>query len=162
MNQRAQARRQRRIIKLGARLASSADDHMPVCTIHDPVTLKTCGRPTARASKTGLSAFVCRYHQQHKQRHGSHWCKSPSGTALRVYLLPTRNYIRANEKDPKPSQAAMTQENTTTAATTIHDSPPSSVTPQQTASSLKYIGRTAKRLHFKPIVLEPRILPSLS
>ena len=83
----------RRANKLKARIASPTDDHMPRCTVPDPITGKACGRPTARAAKQGLSAFTCRYHQQHLQRHGSTWCKSPSASDLKPYLTAALAFI---------------------------------------------------------------------
>jgi hypothetical protein len=85
--------RQRRVRKLNARIASDANDHMARCTIADPVTGRPCGRPTSRASKDGLAAFVCRYHVQHRARHGSYWAKSPSATTLSPYLKAALSYI---------------------------------------------------------------------
>lgn len=78
---------------------------MPRCTVTDPTTGKPCGRPTARAAKKGLSAFHCRYHQQHKQRHGSHWCKSPSAVTLKPYLIAAMSFIGAHRTDPFISAA---------------------------------------------------------
>lgn len=90
----------RRVQKLKARVASSAVDHLPRCTVADPITGKACGRPTARAAKKGLSGFTCRYHQAHRQRHGSHWCKTPSGATLRAYLACSLSYIGSHRTDP--------------------------------------------------------------
>ena len=86
--------------RIRQRIASTSNDFLPRCTIPDPITGKACGRPTARAAKEGLNAFTCRYHQQHKQRHGSHWCKSPAATVLRPYVSAARKFIRNNRNDP--------------------------------------------------------------
>ena len=94
-----------RIRKLKARIDSTSNNYLPRCTIPDPSTGKACGRPTGRAAKKGLSAFTCRYHQQHKQRHGSHWCKSPSATALSSYLYAALSFIRTHRADPFVSAA---------------------------------------------------------
>ncbi len=59
-----------------------------------------CVRPTQRAAKVGLSAAVCRYHQQHRQRHGSPWCKSPQAAVLRPYLFAAVSFIAVNRSDP--------------------------------------------------------------
>src|SRR5665213_2428749 len=91
--QRSCGSRRRRGNKLKARVNSDAHDHFLKCTIIG------CGRPTARASKQGLSAFTCRYHQQHRQRHGSHWCKSPSAAVLRPYLSAALSFIEAHRAD---------------------------------------------------------------
>ncbi len=95
----------RRQDSLAARIASSASDHLPLCTVPDVATGRACGRPTARASREGLNSFVCRYHQQHKQRHGSHWCKSPSGALLRPYISAAQTTIQNHCTDPFVSTA---------------------------------------------------------
>ena len=73
---------------------------MPRCVVPDPITGKACGRPTGRAARRGLSAFTCRYHQQYKQRHGSHWCKSPSAVTLSPYLSAALSFIGTHRNDP--------------------------------------------------------------
>ena len=78
---------------------------MPRCTVPNPTTGKPCGRPTARAAKKGLSAFTCRFHQQFKQRNGSHWCKSPSAAVLRPYLSAALSFIGTHRTDPFISAA---------------------------------------------------------
>lgn len=90
----------KRAIKLRARMADPTADHLPRCTISDPVTGKACGRPTARAAREGLSAFTCRYHQQFKQRHGSHWCRSPSADLLRPYTTAAIVLLKSRAGDP--------------------------------------------------------------
>jgi hypothetical protein len=95
----------RRVLKLEARLTSTALDHMPYCTIPDPATGKPCGQPTARAAKTGLSGFMCRRHQQHAQRHGSPWCKTPPVSTIRPYLVAALSYIATQQSDPFISAA---------------------------------------------------------
>jgi hypothetical protein len=90
---------QRRANKLKARITSGDNDHLPSCTVADPVTGKPCGRQTERAAKDGLSAFVCRYHVQFKARHGSHWCKSPSADLLRPYLKAAATFIDLHRSD---------------------------------------------------------------
>lgn len=92
--------RQRRVLDLTRRIASSCEDHLQSCTIPDRSTGRACGRLTARADKAGLSAFTCRYHQQHHQRHGSHWCKSPSAITLKPYLSAAMSFIRSNGTGP--------------------------------------------------------------
>jgi hypothetical protein len=90
----------RRAAKIKARINSSADDHFPRCTVSDPNTGRACGRLTSRSAKKGLSAFTCRYHQQHKQRHGSHWCKSPTAVVLKPYLSAALSFIGAHRTNP--------------------------------------------------------------
>jgi hypothetical protein len=96
--------RQARLLRadrLKVRIASGGNEHFPKCTILG------CGRPTRRAAREGLSAFTCRYHQQHKQRHGSHWCKSPVASALRPYVSAALSFIRAHRADPFVTAALM-------------------------------------------------------
>lgn len=64
------------------------------------MTGKPCGRPTSRADKSGLSAFTCRYHQQFKQRHGSHWCRSPPAKIVRPYIAAADDFLRSKANDP--------------------------------------------------------------
>lgn len=73
---------------------------MPRCMVSDPTTGKPCGQPTARAAKQGLSAFICRHHQSHLQRHGSTWCNSPTATVLNTHLKVALKFIDANRDDP--------------------------------------------------------------
>lgn len=75
------------------------DDYMPRCTVPDYKTGKLCGRPTTRASGEGLSPFLCRYHQQHRQRHGSSWCKTPRAKAIEPYLKAVLAYLEVNTDD---------------------------------------------------------------
>lgn len=93
-------RSKRRRAILNDRLNASSLNHLSYCTISDPYTGQPCGRPTSRAARSGLSAFVCSYHQQHKQRHGSHWCKSPSAASLQGYVTAALRIISANQEAP--------------------------------------------------------------
>jgi len=92
--------RQRRLERVVADLTSSEDNYFARCTVPNPATGAACGRPTSRAAREGLSAFICRYHQQHKQRHGSHWCKSPSAAMLNPYLSAALSFIGVHRTDP--------------------------------------------------------------
>lgn len=94
-----------RINPLKAPRALGSDSYLPYCTVPDSKTGRACGRPTARSAEKGLSAFTCRYHQQHKQRHGSHWCKSPSAIVLKPYLSAALSFIGAHRADPYVSAA---------------------------------------------------------
>lgn len=107
MTSRSLEARQRRVRKLKARIASDANDHLQRCTIWNASTGKPCGRPTSRASKDGLAAFVCRYHVQHKARHGSHWAKSPSATTLSPYLKAALSHINLNRHNDPFIRAAL-------------------------------------------------------
>lgn len=100
MAQRSPEGHDRRVQKLKVRIASAANDHLLHCAVSDPVTGRACGRPTARAARQGLSAFVCRYHQAHRQRHGSTWCKSPAAPILKLYLRLSLALIDDNRRDP--------------------------------------------------------------
>jgi hypothetical protein len=91
--------RQRRAVILKSRIASPDYDHLPFCSVWDPSTGKPCGRPTSRAAKVGLAAFTCRYHQQHRQRHGSTWCKSPRAKTVRPYVTAALAYVEVHSED---------------------------------------------------------------
>jgi hypothetical protein len=52
-----------------------------------------------------LSKFLCRYHQQHLQRHGSTWCKSPRAAVIRPYVTAALAYIEAQSDDRYISDA---------------------------------------------------------
>src|SRR5262245_29442917 len=97
--------RLRRIAVLRARAASSQPNYLPTCTIPHPVSGKPCGRPTARAARKGLNAFTCRYHQLHRQRHGSAWCKSPTAATLKPYIKAALRYVESHSKDPYVTSA---------------------------------------------------------
>lgn len=92
--------RGRRSSKIKQRIRSNEDDHLPRCTVPDPITGQACSRPTSRAERSGLSAFVCRYHQQHRQRHGSTWCKSPRAAVIKPYVAAALAYIETHRCDP--------------------------------------------------------------
>lgn len=72
--------RKLRTVGLRSRITSSANDHFPKCTIIG------CGRPTQRAERSGLAIALCRKHLDHRQRHGSPFCPSPSAVLLKPYL----------------------------------------------------------------------------
>lgn len=97
---RSRAEKSARKRDLKFRMSTKDGAYMARCTVSDPQTGRPCGRPTARASGKGLSAFTCRYHQQHRQRHGSTWCKSPRATTLKPYLLAALAYIEVRHNDP--------------------------------------------------------------
>lgn len=85
---------------LQERIAGKTRGFLLRCTIPNPVTGKPCGRPTSRAQGAGLSAFTCRFHQQHKQRHGSHWCKSPPSPMLTPYITAALKFIGSQREAP--------------------------------------------------------------
>lgn len=78
-----------------ARLASQHDSgngSMRHCTILG------CGRPTVLASGKGLAACHCRYHIQHRARHGSHWHPTYRAADIKPYLQCARRWIRINRE----------------------------------------------------------------
>lgn len=68
------------------------------CPVINPTTGKYCGRRTASALASGFSR-VCRYHQQHRQRHGSTWCKTPRAKTLEPYLKAAIAYLEVKPDD---------------------------------------------------------------
>jgi hypothetical protein len=72
--------RQRRKADIRKRLTSQ--DRMPSCSVPG------CGR-----KPDGLSAFLCRKHVAHRQRHGSAWCPTPRASALRPYLRAASSFV---------------------------------------------------------------------
>jgi hypothetical protein len=47
-----------------------------------------------QAAGTGLAAFHCRKHVEHKARHGSHWHGTYSAAELKPYLAAAISYVR--------------------------------------------------------------------
>ena len=90
------ANRQRYIRRqdLKRRAGSAVENFMPRCAILG------CGRPTMRAAKQGLDAYHCRFHVDHKARHGSHWHKSYRATDLKPYLAAAALWIAGHRSDP--------------------------------------------------------------
>ena len=84
---------------LRARLQSDENNFHPVCCVPNLATGKLCGRPTTRAVRLGLSPFLCRYHQQHRQRHGSTWCKTPKARTIEPYLRSALGYLEVRRND---------------------------------------------------------------
>jgi hypothetical protein len=81
------------------RIRQVADDKPNLCMQPDLITGKFCGRSTTRSSAAGLSPILCRYHQQHRQRHGSTWCKTPKAKAIEPYLKAALAYLEVNTDD---------------------------------------------------------------
>lgn len=52
-----------------------------------------CRRPTALATGIGRAPFHCRYHVQHKARHGSHWCKTYRAAELKPYVIAASRWL---------------------------------------------------------------------
>lgn len=49
-----------------------------------------------QAASTGYAAFHCRYHVQHKARHGSHWHTSYRAADLSFYVKAARRWVIVN------------------------------------------------------------------
>lgn len=56
---------------------------------------------------TGLAAFHCRRHVEHKARHGSHWHGSYSAAELRPYLAAATSYVRPRAESDRFIKAAL-------------------------------------------------------
>ncbi len=53
-----------------------------------------CGRETSLSTGKGRAAFHCRYHVQHKARHGSHWCKTYRSADLKPYAIVASKWLQ--------------------------------------------------------------------
>lgn len=58
-----------------------------------------CGRPTMRAEGTGLAAFHCKRHVDHKARHGSHWHGTYKADEIAPYRKAADAWLKANAND---------------------------------------------------------------
>jgi hypothetical protein len=92
----SQNRRIARKEDLKRRVRTAVENFMPVCMVPDFRTGTRCGRPTMRAAKQGLAPFHCRYHVEHKARHGSHWHPSYRAAELQPYLTTASAWIDEN------------------------------------------------------------------
>lgn len=102
--QEGQARRvvTRLKLRLGLFLARLKQiDGLPNCVIPG------CGAPTMSASGSGLAAFHCRKHVEHKARHGSHWHGTYSAAALKPYLAAATSYLRPRAESDRLIKAAL-------------------------------------------------------
>jgi hypothetical protein len=64
-------------------------------------TILGCGRPTMRAEGSGLAAFQCRKHVEHKARHGSHWHGTYTARELKPYVATATSFVHVRAKsDP--------------------------------------------------------------
>lgn len=59
-----------------------------------------CTRPTSFASGKGRAHHHCRYHVQHKARHGSHWHGTYLARDLKPYIAAAADWLRANRESP--------------------------------------------------------------
>lgn len=80
-----------------AALARKLDD-----AIWQPVTccLPGCSRPSMRSEGRGLAQHHCRYHVQHKARHGSHWHGTYKASELLPYARSADAWLRERRQDP--------------------------------------------------------------
>ncbi|RUM10649.1 hypothetical protein EFB14_22780 [Rhizobium fabae] len=59
-----------------------------------------CTRQAELSAGTGLSQFHCRYHVQHKARHGSHWHATYKASELLPYVRSAEHWIKEHRQDP--------------------------------------------------------------
>ena len=58
-----------------------------------------CGRLPEKRQGDGLSPTLCRYHREFKARHGSAFCRSPTGRQVRPYLGIAEAYVAEHLND---------------------------------------------------------------
>lgn len=61
-----------------------------------------------QAAGTGLAAFHCRKHVEHKARHGSHWHGTYSAAELKPYLAAATSYVRLRAESDRFIKQALT------------------------------------------------------
>lgn len=61
-----------------------------------------------QAAGTGLAAFHCRKHVEHKARHGSHWHGTYSAAELKPYLAAATSYVRLRMESDRFIKQALT------------------------------------------------------
>jgi hypothetical protein len=61
--------------------------------------IPACVRPTEVSEGTGLARFHCRYHVQHKARHGSHWHSTYKSSELQPYVQSAERWIKKHRED---------------------------------------------------------------
>lgn len=59
-------------------------------------TIPGCGRSTEARQGNGFSPFLCRYHREHRSRHGSPLKRSYTAAELRPYLKAAEAIVKAN------------------------------------------------------------------
>jgi hypothetical protein len=75
------------------RVKTPSDDGFSICTV------PSCGRATEARQGNGLSRFLCRYHREHRSRHGSPLKKSYTGPQLKPYVRAAEIFIGAHKTD---------------------------------------------------------------
>ncbi|MBB3655716.1 hypothetical protein FHX15_000929 [Rhizobium sp. BK650] len=58
-----------------------------------------CNRVTMQSQGAGLARYHCRYHVQHKSRHGSHWHTTYKASELRPYVQSAERWIMEHRED---------------------------------------------------------------
>ncbi len=66
---------------------------------HDRCFIPGCKRLTAPLMDKDFALFHCRYHVQHKARHGSHWQKTYKAADLKPYIKAAEKWGDANLRD---------------------------------------------------------------
>ncbi|PDT14322.1 hypothetical protein CO670_23840 [Rhizobium sp. J15] len=59
-----------------------------------------CSRRAEVSEGSGLARYHCRYHVQHKSRHGSHWHPTYKASELQPYARSAELWIREHREDP--------------------------------------------------------------
>ncbi len=59
-----------------------------------------CKRPVSRGEGTGVSQTWCRYHLNHRSRHGSTWAKTIAGADLEPRVVAVTKWLAAKRHDP--------------------------------------------------------------
>ncbi len=98
------SQRRQRIANVSRR-AASTDASCATCAVFG------CGRETRAASGRGLNRLYCRRHEDHFQRHGSHYKRSYSAAELRPYRIAAERWLKANGHDAFAKSALQAVEN---------------------------------------------------
>ncbi|MFK4561860.1 hypothetical protein ABIF94_002459 [Bradyrhizobium ottawaense] len=88
-------------LNLSSRIAEVAGLGLRTCAIIG------CSNATMRIQATGLAAFHCRKHVEHKARHGSHWHGTYSAAELKPYLAAATSYVRLRAESDRFIKAAL-------------------------------------------------------
>lgn len=63
-------------------------------------TVPGCSRQAEVSEGKGLARYHCRYHVQHKARHGSHWHPTYKASELRPYVQSAERWLKEHRQDP--------------------------------------------------------------